>query len=57
MRPIRFLLIAVATTAGLVALVGPAPGHADEQSGPYVTDIRRGIATGGGSPRPMKQAT
>ena len=42
MRRIRFLLIAVATTAGLVALVGPFPGHADEQSGPYVTDIPQG---------------
>ncbi len=42
MRPITFLLIAVATTAGLVALVGPAPGRADEQSAPYVTDIPLG---------------
>ena len=42
MRRIIFLLIAVATTAGLVALIGPAPGHADEQSAPYVTDIPQG---------------
>ena len=36
-----FFLIAVAT-AGLVALIGPAPGHADGQSAPYVTDIPNG---------------
>ena len=42
MRRITFWLIAVATTAGLVALIGPAPGHADEQSAPYVTDIPQG---------------
>ena len=42
MRRIIFLSIAVATTAGLVALIGPAPGHADEQSAPYVTDIPQG---------------
>ena len=56
MRRFTFFLVAVAT-AGLVALIGPAPGHADGQSAPYVTEIPPGIATGSGSPRPMKQAT
>ena len=42
MRRIAFLLLAVATTAGLVALIGPPPGHAAEQSAPYVTDIPQG---------------
>ncbi len=42
MKRVIFLLIAVATTAGLVALVGPAPGHADEQSVPYITNIPQG---------------
>ncbi len=42
MRRIIFLLIAVATTAVLVALVGPAPGHANQQSAPYVTNIPQG---------------
>ena len=42
MRRFTIFLVAVATTAGLVALVGPAPGHADGQSAPYVTDIPHG---------------
>ena len=42
MRRFTFFLVAVATTAGLVALIGPAPGHADGQSAPYVTDIPHG---------------
>src|SRR5208337_85944 len=42
MRRFTFFLVAFATTAGLVALIGPAPGHADGQSAPYVTDIPNG---------------
>jgi hypothetical protein len=42
MRRFTFFLVAVATTAGLVALIGPAPGHADGQSAPYVTEIPHG---------------
>jgi hypothetical protein len=42
MRRFTFFLVAVATTAGLVALIAPAPGHADGQSAPYVTDIPHG---------------
>ena len=42
MRRFTFFLVAVATTAGLAALVGAAPGHADEQSAHYVTDIPQG---------------
>jgi hypothetical protein len=42
MRGITFLLVAVATTVGLVTLIAPAPGHADAQSAPYVTDIPHG---------------
>jgi hypothetical protein len=42
MRRFIFFLVAVATTAGLVALMGPASGHADGQSAPYVTEIPDG---------------
>lgn len=41
MRRFTFLWVAVAT-AGLVALIGPAPGHADFQAAPFVTDIPNG---------------
>jgi hypothetical protein len=41
MRRFTFFLVAVAT-GGLAALIGPAPGHADGQSAPYVTDIPNG---------------
>jgi hypothetical protein len=34
MKRITFLLIAVTTTAGLVASVAPASGHADEEAAP-----------------------
>ena len=36
MKRFTFFLVAVAATAGLVVLIGPAPGHADGQSTPYV---------------------
>lgn len=42
MKRFAFFLIALATTVGLAALVGPAPGHADGQPAPYVTDIPHG---------------
>src|SRR5271166_5799483 len=43
MRGFTFLLIAVATTVGLVALIGAAAAsHADGESAPYVTDIPHG---------------
>ena len=41
MRRFTFFLVAVAT-AGLAVLIGPARGHADGQSAPYVTDIPNG---------------
>jgi len=41
MRRFAFFLVAVAT-AGIAALVGPAPGHADGQAAPYVTEIPDG---------------
>ena len=43
MKRFAFFLVAVATMAGLVALIAPAPGHADGQSAaPYVTEIPHG---------------
>src|SRR6202040_1876871 len=42
MRRFTFFLVAFATTAGLVALIGPVPGHADGESAPYVTDVPNG---------------
>ena|ERR1700690_48148 len=42
MRRFTFFLIAFATTAGLLALIVPVPGHADGQSAPCVTDIPNG---------------
>src|SRR4029077_17219248 len=41
MRRSTFFLVAVAT-AGVAVLIGPAPGHADGQSAPYVTGIPDG---------------
>src|SRR5579864_5805218 len=41
MRPFTFFLVAVAA-ARVVALIGPAPGHANGESAPYVTDIPHG---------------
>jgi hypothetical protein len=57
MRRFTFFLVAFAATAGLAAFLGPVPSHADGQSAAYLTDIPPGIATGSGSPRPMRQAT
>jgi hypothetical protein len=42
MKRFTFFLVAAATMAGLVTLIAPAPGHADGQSAPYVTDIPHG---------------
>ena len=43
MRRFTFLLVAVATMAGLVNLIAPVPGQADEQPAPpFVTEIPRG---------------
>ena len=43
MKHFTFFLVAVATMAGLVALIAPAPGHADGQSAPpFVTEIPQG---------------
>jgi len=42
MRRFTYFLVAAATTVALVALIGPAPGHADGQSAPYVTDVPHG---------------
>ncbi|MGB8833500.1 MAG: cytochrome P460 family protein, partial [Candidatus Sulfotelmatobacter sp.] len=42
MKRFTFFLVAVATMAGLVAFIGPAPGHADGQPAPYVTEMPQG---------------
>jgi hypothetical protein len=43
MKRLTFFLIAVATTAGLVALISPTPGQADGQpAAPFVTEIPHG---------------
>ncbi len=43
MRRFAFFLVAVATMAGLVTLISPAPGHADGQPAPpFVTEIPHG---------------
>ena len=41
MKRLSFFLLAV-VTAGIVAIPGPTPGHADGQSAPYVTEIPHG---------------
>lgn len=41
MKRLSFFLLAV-VTAGIVAMPGPTPGHAEGQSAPYVTEIPRG---------------
>jgi Cytochrome P460 len=43
MKHYPFFLVAVATMAGLVALIAPAPGHASGESAPaFVTEIPHG---------------
>ena len=43
MRRFTFLLVAIATMAGFVILISPAPGHADGQSAVlFVTEIPQG---------------
>src|SRR5580658_2919094 len=42
MKRYTLFLFAVATAAGLVALIVPVPGHADGQSAPFVTEIPQG---------------
>jgi len=43
MKHFTFFLVAVATMAGLVALIAPAPGHASWESAPaFVTEIPHG---------------
>ena len=43
MKPFTFFLVAVATMAGLVAFVAPAPGHANGEAAPnFVTEIPHG---------------
>ena len=43
MRKVAFWVVAIATTAGLVALIAPAPGHADgEPALTFVTEIPHG---------------
>src|ERR1700722_265522 len=42
MKHVPFFFVAVATMAGLVALIAPAPGHADGQTAPFVTEIPQG---------------
>src|SRR6202046_955561 len=43
MRHFTLFLVAVATMAGLVALIAPAPGHAGGESAPaFVTEIPHG---------------
>lgn len=43
MRRYILLSFAVAILAGSVTSAAPAPGHADERSAPYVTDIPHGF--------------
>ncbi len=43
MKRFIFFMVAVATMSGLVALIAPAPGHANAQSAPpFVTEIPHG---------------
>jgi hypothetical protein len=43
MNRLTFFLLALATTAGLVSLIVPTPGHADGQAAPpFVTEIPHG---------------
>jgi hypothetical protein len=42
MKRVTLFLVAVATIAGIVALIAPASGHADGQSAPFVTEIPQG---------------
>jgi hypothetical protein len=42
MKPLTFFLVAVATMARFVALIAPAPGHADGEPAPFVTEIPQG---------------
>ena len=56
MKHFTFFLVAVATVAGLVALIAPAPGHASGEPRLSLPKSLTGTATGNGSPRPMKQA-
>jgi hypothetical protein len=43
MKHFTFFLVAVATMAGLVALIAPAPGHADGEPAPiFVSEIPHG---------------
>jgi hypothetical protein len=42
LKYLTFFAIAVAAIAGLVAFIIPAPGHADEATAPYVTEIPPG---------------
>src|ERR1700690_3459568 len=43
MRHFTLFLVAVATMAGFVALIAPAPGHADGEAAPiFVTEIPKG---------------
>jgi hypothetical protein len=37
-----FFLVSVATMAGLFTVIAPAPGHADGQAAPFVTEIPHG---------------
>jgi len=47
MKRIAFLLVAVATVAGIVAFTPPASGHADEEAVPiYGITIPPDTATG-----------
>jgi hypothetical protein len=43
MKRVTFFLVALATMAGLVTFIAPAPGQASDQpAAPYVTEIPRG---------------
>jgi hypothetical protein len=42
MKHCTLVLVAVATMAGLGALIAPAPGHADGEPAPFVTEIPHG---------------
>jgi hypothetical protein len=42
MKRFTFFLVAATTMAGLVGFIAPAPGHADGEPAPFVTEIPQG---------------
>ena len=57
MRRFTFFLVAVATRPALSRSLAPPPATRTGNPPPTLPTSLTGIATGSGSPRPMKQAT